>query len=88
VSSLLHRFLTCALALGLLSTPAASFLAQAADVDGIQPVVVISVANSDKLLGDVGFLTESAGAGDVGRLVALMAAPYTAGLDKGKPAGA
>ena len=52
-----------------------------------KPILVVSIANSDELLGDIGFLTEAAGAGDVGRLVALMAAPYTAGLDKSKPSG-
>jgi hypothetical protein len=88
VSATLHRLLTCVLSVALFSTPLASHLAQAAEDEGIQPVMVVSVANSDKLLGDIGFLTETAGAGDIGRLVALMAAPYTAGLDKTKPAGA
>jgi hypothetical protein len=88
VSTSLHRLLTCVLAFCLLSAPAAGFLAQAAEEGGVQPVMVVSVANSDKLLGDISFLTETAGAGDIGRLVALMAAPYTAGLDKTKPGGA
>jgi hypothetical protein len=90
VSTSLHRLLTFVLAFTLLTAPAAKSLAQAAEDGGIQirPVVVVSITNSDKLLGDVGFLTEVAGAGDVGRLVTLMAAPYTAGLDKTKPAGA
>ncbi|TVS09689.1 MAG: hypothetical protein EA424_26600 [Planctomycetaceae bacterium] len=88
VSTSVHRLLTCVLALGLLSSPVASAWTQAAEAKGIRPVMVVSIANSDKILGDIGFLTETAGAGDIGRLVALMAAPYTAGLDKTKPAGA
>jgi hypothetical protein len=88
VSISLHRLLTCVLAFCLLSAPAAGYLAQAAEEGGVQPVVVVSVANSDKLLRDINFLTETAGAADIGRLVALMAAPYTAGLDKTKPGGA
>lgn len=87
MSTSLHRLLTLALTLPLLIAPAANSLTRAAESEGVQPILVVSIANSDKLLGDVGFLTEVAGAGDVGRLVTLMAAPYTAGLDKTKPAG-
>ena len=51
------------------------------------PAVVLSVAGADALLGDVVYLTETAGVGDVGRLAALMATPYTTCLDKDKPLG-
>jgi len=88
VSTLLHRWLTVVVSLSLLSVPAARLFAQSSGDAGAKPVLVVSIANSDELLGDISFLTEAAGAGDVGRLVALMAAPYTAGLEKGKPAGA
>jgi len=54
----------------------------------IKPVAVISIAGSDELLGDIGYITEAAGAGDFGRLAALMATPYTAPLDRKKPIGA
>lgn len=88
VSTSVHRMLSCVLALGLLVSPAARGWAQAAEAGAIRPVMVVSVANTDKILGDIGFLTQAAGAGDIGRLVALMAAPYTAGMDRTKPAGA
>ncbi len=52
-----------------------------------EPFVVVSVAGVDKLLGDVSYLTESAGAGDVGRMAVLMAGPYTVGIDRAKPWG-
>jgi len=53
----------------------------------IEPIAVVSIAGTDELLADVLYLTEAAGSGDVGRLAALMASPYTAALDKQKPSG-
>jgi len=53
----------------------------------IEPIAVVSIAGSDELLADVLYLTEAAGNGDIGRLIALMASPYTAALDKKKPSG-
>lgn len=85
--SSLHRLLTWVVSLSLVCIPAGRLLAQETPSERLEPVVVISIANADELLGDIGFLTEAAGAGDVGRLVALLAAPYTAGLQKDKPAG-
>ncbi|NLF70502.1 MAG: hypothetical protein GX575_15830 [Candidatus Anammoximicrobium sp.] len=52
-----------------------------------KPVVVASLAGSDELLSNVLQVTESAGVGDFGRLVALLASPYTAALDKTRPIG-
>ncbi len=49
--------------------------------------MVASLAGSDEVLSDVLYVTESAGVGDFGRLVALMASPYTAPLDKTRPTG-
>lgn len=87
MSSPLHRLLTLALSVVLFSAPIAQSFAQPSRDGAAEPLVVVSIAPTDELLGDIGYLTEAAGAGDVGRLVALMAAPYTAGLDKGKPSG-
>jgi hypothetical protein len=52
-----------------------------------KPAVVISIANSDKLLADVGYLTRAAGLPEMGGLVTLMAGPYLQGFDARRPAG-
>ena len=71
---------------GLFATVAA-LLPFASTVAADAPVVVVSVASVDKLIGDIAYLTEAAGAGDFGRLMTLMIAPFTAGLQKDKPIG-
>jgi len=75
------------MAVVLVTLPLGQAPAQEA-AQGIKPVAVISIAGSDELLGDIGYITEAAGAGDFGRLAALMATPYTAPLDRKKPIGA
>jgi hypothetical protein len=52
-----------------------------------EPVAVVSVAATEQLLKEISYLTEAAGAADFGRLVTLLASPYTAALDKTKPWG-
>jgi len=86
VKNLFKRRLTTVLALVLMTLPLTQATAQEAS-DEIKPVAVFSIAGSDELLGDIGYITEAAGAGDFGRLVALMASPYTAALEKRKPVG-
>lgn len=54
---------------------------------GQKPAVVVSIANVDRLLADIGYLTRAAGAPEVGGLVTLMAGPYIQGVDTKKPAG-
>ncbi len=62
--------------------------AQAQDATpGGKPVAIVSVASYSKLLGDVGYLTKTAGAEDAGQMVMFMAGAMTQGLDKQKPAG-
>lgn len=73
-----------AAAVALLVAPAAEALAQGA---GPKPVAVVSLAPVDKILGDIDYLTRTAGAADAGRIVTLMAGPYIDGLDRTKPAG-
>lgn len=60
---------------------------QPAHAESGKPIVVASLAGTDKILSDVLYLTESAGVGDFGRFAALMASPYTAPLDKSRPTG-
>ena len=82
----LKQALGCALALALGLSPLT--LAGLSQVAAQEPVAVVSVAPAEQLLKQISFLTEAAGAADVGRLVTLMASPYTAALDKTKPWGA
>lgn len=72
------------LAASLFLSPWSPFSQSAAAKD---PVVVVSVAGADEVVGDIAYLTEATGFGDIGRLIALMAGPYTAQLDKSKPSG-
>lgn len=53
----------------------------------IQPIAVVSIASVEEVLGDIAFLTESAGQGDFGKMVALLSGGYTVGMDKKRPAG-
>lgn len=71
-------------AAGLLMPLAGGAATVAAEV---QPVAVVSVASADELFKDICFLTDAAGAPELGRLVTLMAGPYTAAMDKTRPAG-
>lgn len=86
MKKLLKQYLPPILAVALVTLPLLRTPAAAA-ADEIKPVAVFSIAGSDELLGDIGYITEAAGAGDFGRLVALMSSPYTAALDKKKPIG-
>ena len=79
---LLKRFLLPVLALILVAAPATALYAQAP-----KPVVVVSIAGVDELMGDIDYLTKSAGVEDYGNLFKLLAAPYTVGIDKTKPWG-
>jgi hypothetical protein len=83
---MLTRILPAVLALTLVTLPLSRTFAGESPKK-IEPIAVASIAGSDELLGDVLYLTEASGSGDVGRLIALMASPYTAALDKTKPAG-
>ncbi len=86
MKNLLRKHLPAVLAIALLTLPLVRTPAVEAAED-VKPVAVFSIAGSDELLGDIGYITEAAGAGDFGRLVALMSSPYTAALDKKKPIG-
>ncbi len=66
------------------STPSRT-LAQ--EQEGIRPVAVVSIASIDEVLGDIAFLTETAGQGDFGKMVALLSGGYTVGMDKKRPLG-
>lgn len=73
--------------LALLALALTTLGAEAAYGQAPKPLLVASLAGSDELLSNVMHVTESAGVGDFGRLVALMASPYTAPLDKTRPIG-
>lgn len=64
-----------------------SAVAPARAADEVQPAVVVSIAGVDEILGDIGYLTSSAGAPEVGNFVKLIAGQFTQGLDAKKPAG-
>lgn len=77
---LLKKVLLPAIALVLLATPAIH-------AQSSKPVVVVSISGVDELMGDIDYLTKSAGVEDYGNLFKLLAAPYTVGIDKSKPWG-
>ena len=85
---LMGRGLFALLALVLVTSPLSQAFLSEAKAQQAEPVVIVSVAGSDELLGDILYLTETAGVGDFGRLMALMASPYTVTLNKQRPAGA
>ena len=71
----------------LLAVPAVSALAQAT-VFGEKPVAVVAISPTDELVADAKYLVEAAGAGEVGGMITMLSAPFTAGLDGDKPIGA
>ncbi len=77
---LLKRIFLPALALALL-------LAPALHAQTPKPVMVVSISGIDELMGDIDYITKSAGVEDYGNLFKLLAAPYTVGIDKTKPWG-
>lgn len=54
----------------------------------VKPVVVVSVAKIDRLMGSIGYLTRAAGVPEVGGLVTLAAGQYLQGFDTKRPVGA
>ena len=73
------------LAVPLLSGPLGS--SATAQDDGVKPVAVVSITSVEEVLGDIAWLTESAGQGDFGKMVALLSGGYTVGMDKKRPIG-
>jgi hypothetical protein len=58
-----------------------------AQENAVEPVAVVAIASVDEVLGDIAWLTESAGQGDFGKMVALLSGGYTVGMDKKRPLG-
>ena len=50
-------------------------------------VAVMSISSVDDVLGNIKYLTESAGAGDMGQMVTLTLGAYLDGIDRGNPVG-
>ena len=86
MSTVLKRGITWVVALCVLSLPLAARVARA-ESPAPEPLIVMSVASTDRMLGDIGDLMEATGAGDIGRLLVLMTAPYTAALERDQPVG-
>jgi hypothetical protein len=53
----------------------------------LEPVAVVAIASIEEVLGDIGYVTETAGQGDLGKMVALLSGGYTVGMDKKRPLG-
>ena len=62
MKNLFRRYLPAVLAVVLVTLPLARARAQES-AEEIKPVAVFSIAGSDELLGDIGYITEAAGAG-------------------------
>ncbi|MEX1038996.1 MAG: hypothetical protein WDZ51_00090 [Pirellulaceae bacterium] len=93
MKTLRKRSWIAALGLVLLSLPLAMAHAQDEAAPEAQaavnkPVAVVSVAPVSKVIRDVQFLATAADQADLGRMVAIMSAPFTQGVDKTKPIGA
>lgn len=86
VKTLLKRSWIAAVGLLLLSLPLA--VAPAQDAVANKPVAVISIAPVSKVIRDFQFLATAADQADLGRMAAIMSAPFTQGVDKSKPIGA
>src|SRR5688500_8402833 len=71
-----------ALALALLAAPASRLPAQ-----NLKPVAVVSIANVEKNLADVVYLTRVVGLEDTGKTAQLFGNALTAGMDKTRPLG-
>lgn len=82
MNQLCRRVAILALGFALVAAPLQSAWAQAN-----KPAVLISLANLDKLLGDIGYLTRAAGTPELGGMVTLMAGQYIEGLNSLEPAG-
>lgn len=54
----------------------------------IKPVLVVSVAPVDSLLGDVDYISKLIGAEDQGRMIRQLAGPILGGIDRTRPWGA
>ena len=52
-----------------------------------KPLALLSISSIDSLLGNLEYLTDAAGAADLGQFAKMMANPYLEGLDRTKPIG-
>lgn len=84
------RFGWLAIAAGLAALNLAPRVApaQVSEAQTAKPAVVVSVASVDEVMKDVNFLAAAGGTPDLGVMVNIMSAPYTAGLDRSRPSGA
>jgi len=77
------RGLQCLLTAVLAFLPLSSL----AEAQGKPPLIVVSVASVDHLLGDLNFLAQAGGGGETGRQIVMLANALTARLQKDKPIG-
>jgi hypothetical protein len=52
-----------------------------------EPVAVLSIASVDRLMSDIGYLTQTAGRADVGGLIQMVSSSFLEDLDPNQPAG-
>jgi hypothetical protein len=82
-----NRLLSPILAMMLWLAPLSLVATPAVRAQNNKPLLVVSITGAQELLSDIEYLTETAGVGDVGRLIKLIGGPYVAQLNKSKPAG-
>lgn len=85
MKNFVSRTIACILSVLLVGTSALRVCA--AENSDARPAVVVSVSSVDRLLGDIGALTRTAGWPQIGGLVTLLTSPYTQDLDAKSPAG-
>ncbi len=52
-----------------------------------KPIAVLAVASVEEVLNDIAYVTETAGQGDMGKMITLLSGGYTRGVDKKRPMG-
>jgi hypothetical protein len=81
--TLIRRSLAlCAFSLAALAAPLPPLAAQ-----NVKPVAVVSIANVERNLADIVYLTQIVGMEDTGKTAQLFGNALTAGMDKTRPSG-
>lgn len=78
------RNTVCMLLLALIAIP---FQPAQAQQEQKSAVALLSVSSIDELLGNISYITEASGSGDVGQMISMMSNPYLQGIDRSNPIG-
>lgn len=81
-----RAFVGCVVLLFLVATPGQSLWSQDSSNDS-RPVLVVSVASVERLIGDIEYVTRVSGWPAVGGFIRLITAPYVQDVDPTSPAG-